>query len=375
MKVAMPVSRCKLIVVLVLAGWLSGAPPPAAGAEGPPALGETKVFARVPNPGQPQGIVVDGDTVWTTSAAFMQPEVEDWPVWAFDRRTGQEQVDDTMHVRRHGPALMALSGMALDTRGRLYAVDMNGRILRTTDGHRPARGRTWEVYATIPSHGDGSAHAPWPAGSMPIDIAFDAAGNAYLSDVNFPGIWRVPPGGGEAELWFVDSRMQGYPFGVAAARIGPTGRDLYFTQCASGQPDSAAQGVIYRLPLDHPTADQLAEVHRISPGACPVALAFGASGKLYVALGNNFLPAPANALTNQILVLNADGTEALRFPSPGDNAKQEIPYDQPFFLAFDGDGWLLVGNTALTTPNSEHWAILKAFVNDTALPLVEPALP
>jgi hypothetical protein len=44
-------------------------------------------------------------------------------------------------------------------------------------------------------------------------------------------------------------------------------------------------------------------------------------------------------------------------------------------LAFDGDGWLLVANQALSTPNSDHWAILKAFVDDTALPLVEPALP
>ncbi|MGH9003748.1 MAG: hypothetical protein ACRDYV_11525, partial [Acidimicrobiia bacterium] len=173
----------------------------------------------------------------------------------------------------------------------------------------------------------------------------------------------------------VDTRLQGYPVGVAAARLGPTGRDLYFTQCASGHPDGAAHGVIYRLPLDRPRPDQLTEVHRVSPGACPVGLAFGVSGKLYVALGNTFLPAPLSSLTNQILVLAADGTEALRFPSPADNAKQEIPYDLPLFLAFDGDGWLLVANTSLTTPNSEHWAILKAFVNDTARPLVEPALP
>jgi hypothetical protein len=38
-----------------------------------------------------------------------------------------------------------------------------------------------------------------------------------------------------------------------------------------------------------------------------------------------------------------------------------------------GHGWLLVGNEALITP--EHSAILKAFVDDTAAPLVEPSLP
>jgi streptogramin lyase len=119
-----------------------------------------------------------------------------------------------------------------------------------------------------------------------------------------------------------------------------------------------------RLPIDQPTPAHLEEVHRTT-GDCPDGLASGASGRLYL----------ANLLSNQIVVLNPDGTEALRFPSAADNARQEIPYDQPSFLAFDGSGWLLVANAALTTPHSNHWAILKAFVNDAGLPLAEPSLP
>ncbi len=351
-----------LAAALALAGLLPGRLSLASGEERPPALGETRVFTRVPAPGGAGGFIVDGDTVWSTTLAFMQPEVDEWPVWAYDRRTGQEQVDQTFSVRRPGPASMALRGMARDAQGRLYIVDMNGRVLRAgapgPDGHR-----TVEVYATIPSHGNDAAHIPWAGVSMPVDITFDAAGNAYVADLNFPVIWRVPPGGGEAQPWLVDTQLQGAGFGVAAARLAPNGRDLYFSMCVSSSPHELSEGVIYRIPVDAPTASEMTEVFR-TPDSCPAGLAFGVSGKLYAGL----------FLANQVLVLGPDGTEERRFPSKEANAGQEVPYDQPGLVAFDGDGWLLVGNESLTT-TAKHWAILKAFVDDTAAPLVEPSLP
>ncbi|MGH9002327.1 MAG: SMP-30/gluconolactonase/LRE family protein [Acidimicrobiia bacterium] len=320
------------------------------------------MFARVPAPGGAGGFLVDGDTVWTTTLAFMQPEVDQWPVWAYDRRTGLEQVEKTFNIPRPGPAMMALRGMARDAQGRVYIVDMNGRVLRATwpsTGEQPVV----EVYATIPSHGDGTAYLPWAGVSMPVDITFDAAGNAYIADINFPVIWRVPPGGGTAQLWFVDPVLQGAGFGTAAARLAPNGRDLYFSMCLSSSPHHPLEGVIYRIPVDAPTPSEMTEVFRV-PESCPAGLAFGASGKLYASL----------FLANQVLVLGPDGTEERRFPSKEANARQEIPYDQPGLLALDGDGWLLVGNEALTGP-PEHSAILKAFVDDTAAPLAEPSLP
>ena len=364
------VHRTKLLALaaaLALVGSLPGGLPRASGDEGSPVLGETRVLTRVPYPGQPWGMFVGEDTVWATApASYSEPEVEQWPVWAYDRRTGREKIDEAFRIPRPGPVLMALAGMARDAQGRLYVVDMNGRILRTTVSS-PGGRRTAEVYATIPSHGNGAAYIPWPAGtgmSMPLDITFDAAGNAYITDVNFPVIWRVPPGGGEAQLWFVDPRLQGAHFGTTGARVAPDGRDLYFGMCLSTSPHTPLEGVIYRMPIDTPTASAVTEVFR-SPDSCPLGLAFGASGKLYVSL----------FLANQVLVLGPGGTEERRFPSKEANAGQEIPYDQPATLAFDGDGWLLVANTALTTPNSKNWAILKAFVNDTAAPLAEPSLP
>jgi sugar lactone lactonase YvrE len=353
------------VAFLAVAGLLSGAVPAVAGDPSRPALGETKVFAHVAYPGQPVGILVDGDTVWTTPAALNQPDLVDWPVRAYDLKTGREEPDETMIIHRPGPADLALSGIARDAHGRLYVVDMNGRILRTTDARQRAKDRVWEVWATFPSHPADVLYVPSPAAdSMPGDIIFDSAGNAYIPDFDFPAIWRVPPEGGRAQPWFVDTRLQGAPFGAFGARLAPSGRDLYFTICESSWPQTASQGAVYRIPIDNPSASQPTEVFH-SPASCPNGLAFGASGKLYLSM----------FLSNEIVVLRPDGTEERRFPSKDDNARREVPYDQPGLLAFDGSGWLLVANQALLPAKPKDWAILKAFVDDTAAPLVQPALP
>src|SRR5207244_7091922 len=64
-------------------------------------------------------------------------------------------------------------------------------------------------------------------------------------------------------------------------------------------------------------------------------IAFGASGRLYVAL----------FAKNQLSILDSDGTEALRFPSPEEDAERDIPVNGPFGLAFDGRASLPVANT------------------------------
>jgi sugar lactone lactonase YvrE len=298
--------------------------------------------------------MVDGDTVYVSGAGFLTQPVDDWAIWAFDRRSGRSKADETTRLARHMPvSFMGLTGMAKDAEGRLYVVDMNGRILRTTVDKR-----RWEVYATLPTHGIGM----WPAGTMPMDMVFDSDGNAYVTDTNFPGIWRVAPGGSKVDLWFKDVRLLSYPLGSHGITLGPD-RRLYIAMCISEQPDSPAHGIVYRLPVDSPDSSHFQELFRYPPGSCAVGLRFGNSGKLYVMLGG----------LNQVSILRPDGTEELRFPSPAENSRQEIPYDFPFMASFDGEGSLLVTNAAPTA--TERWAVLRAFVNDVAFPLPEPSLP
>src|SRR5205814_889081 len=86
------------------------------------------------------------------------------------------------------------------------------------------------------------------AADMPTFVVFDRDGNLYVGDAGGePIIWRVPPGGGPAQPWFVDPRLSGTWAGtVLGMTIDPTGHYLYF---ATGNHQPGI--VIYRLPLDH----------------------------------------------------------------------------------------------------------------------------
>jgi hypothetical protein len=90
----------------------------------------------------------------------------------------------------------------------------------------------------------------------------------------------------------------------------------------------------------------------------------------------------------QLSILDPNGTETLRFPSPDENAKRDVPVNGAFAVTFDGRGSLLVGNTGDPTfgknpdgsafpigpQTSKTWVVFDAFVDDTALPLVRPVI-
>lgn len=329
----------------------------------PRPIGDTVVLTTVGYPGHPGGIAVDGETFYVSTFNPVSQALDDYDaIFTYDLATGALRADrpNPIEVPRMMPAaIMGLAQIALDAEGRLYVADMNGRIVRVD----PATGAQ-EDYATFPTSTDTSLT------QMPGDVVFDVEGNLYATDASAPVIWKIAPGGGEAEPWFVDPLLPafwGYGFGGAA--IDPSGEYLYFgTQFASAV-------AVYRFPLDEPVHSALELVHLYEPpmpswspatstgGMFGVGdISFGDSGKLYVVLLGS----------SQVSILATDGTEELRFPSAAQNAAQEVPYDEPIFAAFDGAGSLLVTNASFRAANS---AVFDVWVDDTALPLARPSIP
>ena len=362
-----PVGRCGarylLYVACGLAMAVSGAGPAwadsgsSAGTGPARSIGDTQVFARVPDPGQPGGVAVDRDRVLVTTVGLLQPTAAPPRLFVYDRKTGELRHSWVIPPMM-SPSSMQLLGVAVDASRRAYVVDMNGRVVRID----PETGKQ-ETYAMFPAAAGG-------VGTMPFDIVFDKAGYAYVTDQNVPVIWRIPPGGGEPEMWFRDPRLVGYDYGEGGIRIDPSGRWLYFTVAVSQYPASAGAGLIYRLPLvDRPKADQLHEVFRYPAKTMSFGLALGATGNLYVTLDG----------THQVSVLAPDGDgvmrEQTRFPSAEDNARREVPYDTPIGMAMDGCGSMFVANSnAFSFPDPNRWVVFRVFVGDRGAPLEKPVI-
>lgn len=351
-------------------------------------LGDTRVFATIPYPGNPGGLAVDGRTLYVDSSAanFDRPFDGSDSIFEYDARTGRRltrRPNPIVVARRLPVAPMGLAGIALDAAGRLYVADMNGRIVRVD----PRTGAQ-DVYATFPTNTYTSLT------DMPTFLAFTRDGYLYVGDAAGPPIvWRVAPGGGPAQPWFVDPRLAGgWAGGVLGVTVDPSGRYLYF---AAG--NQAAPGVaIYRLPLAHPDAAHLRVFHRYAdvtftpcdPTSPPMSFAncagaqlagagditFGRSGKLYVAL----------FAKNELSILRPNGSEQARLPRAGG-----MMLNGPFDVRFGPRRSLLVsdvGDPSLSygpgrtpppggLPSSKSWAVLDVYVGDAGVPAVRPAIP
>jgi sugar lactone lactonase YvrE len=324
-----------------------------------PAIGETSVFASVPAPGHPFGIAVDRNRVYISTSAgdfFADPlngghlNSDGERVFAYDEKGN---LVTTTIITTAPKSNMGLFGLALDGNPNpdhhLYVADMNGRILRLSLDRPNAAP---ELFAQAPLPGG------WMA-TMWNDLVFDRAGNLFMTD-DKPRLWRVTPDG-HASIWFEDPRLTGY-FGFAGGplggRIDPTGKFLYFTITISAA--FPGEAVVYRIPLvDHPSATDLEVVHRfpvVAGQQLPQAagLAFAKSGNIYVGLIG----------TNQVAVLNPEGTEIRRISSP--------LFDSPWGLAFIGQSLLVTNASIEPSEIPDHWKVLKVFVGESGLPLNLP---
>ena len=334
-------------------------------------FGDVQVLATVPfPPGFPEGIAVNGNKVYVAGPArFGTAGEPPSKVFAYDTSDGNLVNTYTIQGENLGQD-HANSCIAFDGQGRLYVVNLQLGIVRIDLGSGQQ-----EVYAppipnllpcsTAPVN---TACSPtlFDLPPLPNDIAFDEAGNLYLTDSFQATIWRIPPGGGQPAVWFQDSRLD-TPFGPNGLRMDPTGTQMYFAVTADGVGPfgNFLGGKIYVLPLvGSPTGADLQVFHQYS-GEAPDGIAFGRSGKLYVALA-----APFNS---GVSILRPDGTEEVQLHNA--SGSPIFPYDSPANIAFNKRGSLLLSNHAFATGVPSNFTVLDVFVDDKESPLARPNLP
>lgn len=357
---------CPALLLAAVVGLTTlSAAPPASAAE----FGEVSVLAQVPIPnGFPEGIAVRGQRFYVAGPATLGTALNNKPsrVFEYDLASGTllrtlETQGETVLGAEH-----ANSCLTFDGAGRLYVLNNQLGTLRV-DLATEVQANYTPAYPNLRACSilNGAPCSPTPVNlpALPNDLAFDEAGNLYVSDSLQATIWKVPAGGGAPQIWFQDSRLASTYVGVNGLRLSPDRKRIYFTVTL----DLLGLGHVYSLPLvSAPQKSDLVEFHRYYYGG-PDGIAFGASGKLYVVLA---LPG-----ANGISILDPDGSESARIGNPLLTPLQ--PFDSPANLAFDGQGYALVTNHAFATGLllPDHFQVLKVFVGDTASPLAEPFLP
>ncbi|HVF67931.1 MAG TPA: SMP-30/gluconolactonase/LRE family protein [Pyrinomonadaceae bacterium] len=336
------------------------------------ALGDSRLFTTLPaDPGFPESIAVHAGRVYVSGGAqfgyFVPPAV-----LAYDLETGQQVA--SYPLQGENPSFpMAGTGLAFGKNDMLYVGSLQQGVLRF-DVDNP--GAPMQHYATalpdLPTCAftpPGTPCSPTAVDSPPLinDLVFDKNGNLYITDSFQATIWRVPPGGGAPKIWF-QSPVLDTSFGANGMRVGPKGDLAYFSLTF----DAAGAGHILTVPLvPNPKPSDLKVFHSYTPGAGPDGIAFGKSGKLYVALAGY----------NQISVLPPDGVEEeARYSGPAANASnppQPLPWANPSAIAFDDRSRsLLVANHAIFFPTPEQFfAVFDVFVDDKADHLNEPHIP
>ncbi|WP_181357780.1 SMP-30/gluconolactonase/LRE family protein [Stenomitos frigidus] len=328
------------------------------------AIGDGRVFVGPEaSPPFPEGIVADENRVYVAGpAAFGDNGGRPSEVRVFHRLSGKlltiiliqgEQLSEI-----HGVA-----GLTVDSQNRVYVVSNQLGIVRLSP-HGNAYKQ--EIYSPVlPEVNCNPALPPSLPCSLPNEITFGPDGYLYWSDSFQNIIFRVPPGGGVAERWFHSDRLAGsvsapFPVGPNGIKVSPNGTEMYIAVTTS---NTSPGGAIYRLAfVAAPQERDLKLFHQYTQGEMPDGIAFGKSGKLYVALQS----------PSGVSILNPDGTEGARLAGPPNSP---IAYDAPADFAFDQRGSVLVTNHALFSGNPASFAVLKAFVKDRGVDVNVPHLP
>ena len=345
-----------------------------AAADNTRAFGDARILGKVPPaPGFPEGIAVKGNRVYVAGPAtfgttgkgpseVVALDVQSGAIVATYPTTGENLLQEH-----------ANSSIAFDGSGLLYVLNTQLGIYRFSPetGVQEKYARPFpDLQPCVPVLiGPPCSPTVSNTPALPNDIAFDDAGNAYITDSMQATIWKVPagptPAGGKTpEIWFQDQRLASAYIGVNGLRLDPTRTKAYITVTT----DLLQRSFVYTLPLSaKPKPADLSVFHQYASDSLPDGVAFGRSGLLYVAI--------ATPGASGVSILDQSGGEVARLSNPP--LSPFAPYDSPANIAFNGHGSILLTNHAFVTGAVDpgQFSVVDAFVDDKESPLAKPILP
>lgn len=331
---------------------------------------DTRVLAPIPSPGFGALSLVAADRrIYVGS--FENPAGDSLPSKVF--RYGPDGSLETSFTpgSQDLTAPHGIQVAAQDAAGSLYLLQQSPpRMLR----FNPNTG-SWAYYASfaqVPTCSSVAAgteckQAIADNASEPDYAAWGPDGSLYVTDYQQALIWRVPPGGGVAHVWFTDPRLDGVQFDAAGIVLGADHRTLLFDTAASAPstgPDFTS-GKLYALPIQ---ADgkpgPLRQLWVSGPREAPDGFALAQSGNVYMAL--------VGPGVNQLVEISPQGQELGRYPpDPATNNGFAVPYDEPSSVEFDGER-LIVTNLSYFAGNSSHQVLFDVWAGEPGMPVYHP---
>jgi sugar lactone lactonase YvrE len=181
--------------------------------------------------------------------------------------------------------------------------------------------------------------------AVPNYAAWGPDGSLYVTDFEQAVIWRVPRGGGAAQIWLADARLDGGQFGTTGIALAADHKTLLVAQGSSGGLNplgllpggslNPTTGKIYKLGIEaNGGPGALQQLYESRPADLPDGFAIAHSGNLYVPMAGS----------NQLAVVGPDGHERERFPAGPDGGNgSSVPFDTPSSARFLS-GRLIVAN-------------------------------
>jgi hypothetical protein len=347
--------------------------------------GDVRVLALIPPPGYPALPHVVGDKIF--EGTYDNPSGSPLPSRVLQYTPEGELLNSWTVAGQDVSQPHGIQVAANDAGGRLLLLDKtSGRIIRL-DPHTGVQ----TPYGLVPHIPPCSSAPPGTEckqstqdlAPMPDYAAWAPDGSLYVTDYQQAVLWRVPPGGGTAQLWLTDKRLDGGQFGTACLALMPDLHTLLFVQASNGGLGSLnstvnavnpatgsvnpTTGKLYEIPIasgDRPgTMQQLWES---GPADAPDGCALTTTGHVFVSLAG---------ASNQIVELDSSGHELARFGQQftGSNGSS-VPFDSPTGLGCLGTN-LLIANQSYIAGNTANQALLDMETGEQCATVFMPAAP